>query len=144
MPNASFLESNVVNWTHEDPNLRLRIVVGVAYGSPARKVEELLTQVAKEHPRALSRPEPTAIFKDFGDSALIFEVRFWIRYDERTDRSRIQSDIRYRIDELFGEHGIVIAYPQMDVHLDVVPDKTRTAEMPKIPETPNDSNERAT
>ena len=58
-------------------------------------------------------------FRDFGDSALSFEVRFWIRYDERTDRTAIQSDVRYRIDELFREHGITIAYPQMDVHLDV-------------------------
>ncbi|MGY8738684.1 MAG: mechanosensitive ion channel protein, partial [bacterium] len=62
---------------------------------------------------------PTAIFSDFGDSALLFEVRFWIRYDEQTDRAGIQSDVRYRIDELFGEAGITIAFPQLDVHVDV-------------------------
>jgi potassium efflux system protein len=120
VPNASFLESNVVNWTHEDPMIRLRVQVGVAYGSPTREVEALLLQAAREHPRCLNRPEPAAIFSDFGDSALVFEVRFWIRYDEQTDRSVLQSDVRYRIDELFREHDIVIAFPQMDVHLDVV------------------------
>jgi small-conductance mechanosensitive channel len=57
-------------------------------------------------------------FSDFADSALLFEIRFWIRYDERTDRSAILSDIRFRIDQLFAENGIVIAFPQMDVHLD--------------------------
>ena len=119
VPNASFLESNVVNWTHEDPMLRLRVKIGVAYGSPTRKVEELLIQAAAEHPRCRTSPTPTAIFSDFGDSALLFEVRFWIRYDEQTDRAGIQSDVRYRIDELFGEAGIIIAFPQLDVHVDV-------------------------
>jgi len=119
VPNASFLESNVVNWTHEDPVLRLRVKVGVAYGSDTRRVKELLEQAATEHDRCRSNPAPLAVFSDFGDSALLFEVRFWIRYDERTDRSMIQSDVRYRIDELFAENDIVIAFPQMDVHLDV-------------------------
>ena len=83
-------------------------------------------EVAREHPRTLPHPPPVVVFKEFGDSALLFEVRFWIRYDAQTDRSRIQSDIRYRIDELFAEHGIVIAFPQMDVHLDVAgPTPTR-------------------
>lgn len=118
VPNASFLESNVVNWTHEDPNIRLRVKVGVAYGSPTERVAELLVQAASEHPRCLAAPGPVAIFSDFGDSALLFDVRFWIRYDERTDRSAIQSDVRFKIDALFAEEGIVIAFPQMDVHLD--------------------------
>jgi len=120
VPNAAFLESNVVNWTHEDPMLRLRVNVGIAYGSPVRQVEALLLQAASEHPRCVTRPSgPTVVFSDFGDSALLFEVRFWIRYTEQTDRATIRSDVRYRIDELFAEHGIVIAFPQMDVHLDV-------------------------
>lgn len=120
VPNASFLESNVINWTHEDPVLRLRVAVGVAYGSPVRRVEELLVTAATEHPRSLANPTPVAVFQDFGDSALLFEVRFWIRYDERTDRSRIQSDLRFRINELFAENGIVIAFPQIDVHFDPI------------------------
>lgn len=119
VPNSSFLESNVVNWTHQDPNIRLKIVVGVAYGSPTRKVEELLLQVARAHPRCLSHPGPVVIFGDFGASALSFELRFWIRYDERTDRTAIQSDVRHHIDALFAQEGITIAFPQMDVHLDL-------------------------
>jgi small-conductance mechanosensitive channel len=117
VPNASFLESNVINWTHEDPKIRLRVQVGVAYGSPTRQVEKLLLQAAAEHSRTLPHPAAIAAFLDFGDSALLFEVRFWIRYDEKTDRSLIQSDLRFRIDELFKENGIEIAFPQIDVHL---------------------------
>ena len=98
--------------------MRLRVAVGVAYGSPVREVERLLIEAASAHPRSLDHPAPVANFKDFGDSALLFEIRFWIRYDDRTDRSAILSDIRFRIDELFAENGIVIAFPQIDVHLD--------------------------
>jgi small-conductance mechanosensitive channel len=121
VPNASFLESNVVNWTHQDPNIRLRVVVGVAYGSPTREVERLLLETASEHPRCLPHPAPMVIFRDFADSALVFELRFWIRYDQRTDRSAIQSEVRFRIDELFAAQGITIAFPQLDVHLDMKP-----------------------
>ncbi len=118
VPNSAFLETNVINWTHQDPRMRLRVAVGVAYGSPVREVERLLIEAASAHPRSLDHPAPVANFKDFGDSALLFEIRFWIRYDDRTDRSAILSDIRFRIDELFAENGIVIAFPQIDVHLD--------------------------
>lgn len=124
VPNASFLESNVINWTHEDPMIRIRVTVGVEYGSPVRRVEELLLEAAKGHPRCVAHPPPVAIFSDFGDSALLFEVRFWIVYDERTDRTAIQSDLRYAINEAFQADGIVIAFPQMDVHLDVTPPAT--------------------
>ena len=118
VPNASFLEANVINWTHQDPRMRLRIRVGVAYGSATRDVERVLVEAAAAHLRTLDHPAPAVYFNDFADSALLFEIRFWIRYDERTDRSAILSDIRFRIDELFAENGIVIAFPQMDVHLD--------------------------
>jgi potassium efflux system protein len=118
VPNASFLETNVINWTHQDPRMRLRVSVGVAYGSPVREVERLLIEAATAHPRSLDHPAPATYFQDFGDSALLFEIRFWIRYDERTDRPAILSDLRFQIDALFEQNGIVIAYPQIDVHFD--------------------------
>ncbi len=118
VPNASFLESNVINWTHEDPLIRIRIAVGVAYGSPAREVERLMILAATDNTHCLSSPAPAVYFEDFAESALAFEVRFWIRYNSRTDRSKIRSDLRFRINELFEENGIVIAFPQIDVHFD--------------------------
>ena len=118
VPNSSFLETNVINWTHQDPRMRLSISIGVAYGSSTHDVERLLIEAAASHPRSLDDPAPKPYFQDFGESALIFEIRFWIRYDERTDRAAILSDIRFLIDERFGENGIVIAFPQIDVHLD--------------------------
>ena len=94
--------------------------MGVVYGSPTREVERLIFRALEEHPKVLKRPEPVVLFRDFGDNALIFETRFWIEMRSILDRLQIESDIRFRIDELYREAGIVIAFPQRDVHLDSV------------------------
>jgi small-conductance mechanosensitive channel len=66
----------------------------------------------------LDRPEPIVLFSAFGDNALIFEVHFWVKVRSIMDRLQIESDIRFRIDHLFREAGIVIAFPQRDLHFD--------------------------
>ena len=119
VPNSSFLEKNVINWTLSDKMIRANVTVGVVYGSPIRKVERLLSKAVKEHKKVLKDPEPFVLFNDFGDNALIFELHFWISMTRLLERRRIESDIRFRIDELFREADIVIAFPQRDVHLDI-------------------------
>ncbi len=118
VPNSSFLEKNIINWTLSDKEVRARVTVGVIYGSPVREVERLMLNVANEHKKVKKKPEPFVLFKDFGDNALIFNLYFWINMNRLMDRQIIESDIRFRIDELFREAGIVIAFPQRDVHLD--------------------------
>jgi small-conductance mechanosensitive channel len=66
----------------------------------------------------LDRPEPFVWFSEFGDNALLFELHFWVKVRTVAERRRIESDIRYRIDQLFREAGLVIAFPQRDVHLE--------------------------
>ena len=118
VPNSSFLEKNVVNWTLSDDRYRTHIVVGVMYGSPVRDVIRLIRRALREHGKVLPKPEPIVLFADFGDSALIFEAHFWIRMRRLMDCRVVESDIRARVDALFREAGIVIAFPQQDVHLD--------------------------
>jgi len=120
VPNSTFLESNVINWTHSDNLVRIRLKVGVAYGSPTRRVEELILQAIGEHDKVIVPPEPQVLFDDFGDSALLFEAMFWIKMFRPMDRRRVLSDLRFRLDELFRENGIVIAFPQRDVHIEGV------------------------
>jgi small-conductance mechanosensitive channel len=120
VPNSSFLEKNVVNWTLTDDRYRAHVSVGVVYGSPTREVIRLIRKAIDEHGRVLSKPEPIVLFDDFGDNALIFESHFWVRMRRIMDRRMIESDIRSRIDSLFREAGIVVAFPQRDVHLDTV------------------------
>jgi small-conductance mechanosensitive channel len=118
VPNASFLESNVTNWTHTDPKVRITVGIGLVYGSPTREAERLVRRVLEEHEAVLRQPEPVVLFRDFGDNALIFEARFWIEMRTMMDRLKVESDVRFRIDDVFREAGIVIAFPQRDVHLD--------------------------
>ncbi len=118
IPNSAFLEKNVINWTHEDNLVRISLSVGVAYGSPTKRVEELLLQAIAEHPKTVSPPVPMVLFDEFGDNSLGFCALFWIKMQQHMDRRRTLSDVRYRVDELFRQDGIVIAFPQRDVHLD--------------------------
>ena len=118
VPNSQLLENTVVNWTLMDRMARNQVRVGVAYGSPASKVAQLIEQAVKEHDDILKEPAPSVIFEDFGDNALIFDTYFWVNADGDRDLRRIRSDVRFRIEALFREADIVIAYPQRDVHLD--------------------------
>jgi len=118
VPNSSFLEKNIVNWTLSDQKVRAHVTVGVAYGSPVREVERLLVRAARENEKVIPDPSPFVLFRDFGDNALIFSLYFWLSMETTVERLLLESNIRFRIDELFREAGIVIAFPQRDVHLD--------------------------
>jgi small-conductance mechanosensitive channel len=117
VPNSYFLNNNIINWTHTDQKIRQRLNVGVAYGSDVRKVEELLYKAAHDHSRILKTPEPFVIFRDFGASSLDFTLFYWIDMT-KASTLKVGSDLRFRIVSLFEEHRIVIAFPQLDVHLD--------------------------
>ncbi len=118
IPNSALLENTVVNWTLVDRLARCNVRVGVAYGSPARQVQALFLQAVQEQPETLEEPSPTVIFEDFGDSALIFDAYFWVLATVDRDLRKIRSNTRFRLEELLTEHGITIAFPQRDVHLD--------------------------
>lgn len=120
IPNSSFLEQNVLNWSYKDRTVRISVPVGVAYGSPVREVERLLLQAGAEHSGTLQNPEPSVRFDSFGESSLDMTLLVWMPASSPSDARRMRSDLRYRIDELFREHGIVIAFPQRDVHLNVI------------------------
>jgi len=118
VPNSFFLENKVVNFTLSDDIIRTQVRVGVVYGSPTEDVQRIIRRVLEENPRVLAEPEPKIIFADFGDNALQFDAYFWIRARMIMDRRQVESDVRFQLDTRFREAGIVIAFPQRDVHLD--------------------------
>ena len=120
VPNSFFLEKNVMNWNLSDDIIRVSVKVGVAYGSPVRKVEELLYKAVDEHESVLKDPHPLVLFGDFGDNSLNFEVLFWAQVRTLLERRMISSEVRFRIDDLFRKADVVIAFPQRDVHLDTL------------------------
>lgn len=118
VPNSNLLENTVINWTLMDKLVRTTVRLGVAYGSDVQLVTALLKQAAEEHPDVLKDPAYSVIFDDFGDNALIFELNVWIYAIADRSLRVIRSDLRYRVDALFRENDVVIAFPQRDVHVD--------------------------
>jgi len=118
VPNSLLLEQTVINWTLIDQQIRSTIRVGVAYGSPVRRVAELIGQAMAEQKEIKPEPAPIVVFEDFGDNALIFDAYFWCDVAGERELRSIRSDVRFRITDLFAENDIVIAFPQRDVHLD--------------------------
>ena len=115
IPNSDLVSGAVVNWSVDDPRVRLTITVGVAYGSDVPLVKRLLLEAADTDPRVLRRPKSLVRFDDFGDSALTFTLLPWTA--EPDLRFQIASAIRMRIDALFREHGVEIPFPQQDLHI---------------------------
>ena len=112
IPNATLLSNDLINWTRVDDQKRIELNIGVAYGSDPKQVRNILMQIVSDHPSVLDKPEPMALFNQFGDSALNFRLLFWSPISEWMD---IQSEVAGIIYERFAEEGIEIPFPQQDV-----------------------------
>ena len=118
IPNNALANQDIVNLTKPDRYYRLRILVGVSYDSDAREVEEALIDVAKEN-KDVEQDDPTRLplvrFQEFADSSLNFALVIWIKNVIKI--RQINSDIHHEVFTKLREKGIVIAFPQRDVHL---------------------------
>lgn len=118
IPNSTFLEQNVTNWVLENPVVRFKIAIGVAYGSDVRGVARLLIECTERHDLVLKEPAPDVLFEDFGPDALIFGLYYWVAIGPKVSGAKVASDLRFIVEKSLHDHGIVIAYPQRDVHID--------------------------
>lgn len=115
IPNSELISSPVMNWTHRNRLGRVDINIGLSYGTDAEQARDLLLRCLSDHPEILADPPPAVIFRDFGDSALIFAVRGFIADVER--RLGVESELRFAIYKACRAGGIEIPYAQTDVHL---------------------------
>jgi len=116
IPNSAFLENRVTNWTLSNPRMRRLVRVGVAYGSSPQMVMEVLTESAGRHGLVCKSPAPFATFEDFGDSALVFCLYYWIEVGGSASPIVVASDLRLMIEKRFHELGIIVPFPQRDVN----------------------------
>lgn len=119
IPNKTFVTSQFINWTLSDSTTRLVVKIGVAYGTDTQRVTDTLLQIAQAHPYVVSQPAPSAFFVSFGDSALNFELRVFIT--QFNLRGVLNHELNMAIHQRFSELGIVIAFPQLDVHITELP-----------------------
>lgn len=115
VPNKTFITGQFVNWTLSDQMLRVVIKIGLAYGVDTAAAQKLLLDVVSANPRLLREPAPQVLFTDFGDSALEFEVRAYVRALQ--DSVPARHELLMAINDALGAAGIEIPFPQRDVHL---------------------------
>ena len=125
VPNSALITSNVTNWTLGKRQVRVKVPIGVAYGSDIDRVLEIITTCALEHPRVLSTPKPSALFLAHGASSLDFELRTFV--PDFDDRMTTISELNKAINDALDEAGIEIPFPQNDLHLKTVSSEVRAA-----------------
>ncbi len=115
IPNAELITTPVTNWTLGEKKVRVKVPIGVAYGTDISSVLKILLSCAALNPTVLTQPPPNALFLMFGDSSLNFELRVWV--SDINDRMRVLSELNQDIENEFQIAGIVIPFPQTDLHL---------------------------
>ena len=116
IPNEELITTRVENWSHSHNLVRVRKVIGIHYKSDVRKAILLCLEAAAETPRILKDPAAMCHLREFADSAVNLEMRFWID-DPMNGRANVVSALQLGIWDKFHEHGIEIPYPQRDLHL---------------------------
>ena len=115
IPNSIITNTKIVNQSSPQPMFRVRVKIGVAYGSDIKQVETILVEQVRSNPLAAQNPEPHVRFREFGDSSLNFELLCWAKRPH--DRGRLMHNLNTGIYNAFAEAGIEIPFPQRDVHL---------------------------
>ena len=116
VPNKEFITGRLLNWTLSDPVIRLVVVVGVAYGTDVDEAHALMLEAAEENEQVLDDPNSVVTFEGFGDNSLTLQLRVFI--DDLGYRVKTITALHKAITRKFEESGIVIAFPQRDLHLD--------------------------
>ena len=115
VPNSDLISQQVTNWSLTDQKTRMKLDVGVAYGSDLETVFRILQEVPEANAKVANEPPPNVHFMAFGDSSLNFEIRLWV--NEIADRFDVRSEVLTEVDRRFREAGVEVPFPQRDVHM---------------------------
>lgn len=116
VPNSEFISSTVINWSHNDRDIRINIPVGVSYSEDPERIKNILLKIVDEFPGVLAQPKPDVLFEKYDDSSINFNLRVWT--SEYINRPGVlKSQLYYLIFKRFREEGIEIPFPQRDIHI---------------------------
>lgn len=114
IPNSILSNSMIVNQSAPEPRFRIRIDIGVAYGSDLRKVEKTLLQVADDNEMLARKPEPRVRVRAFADSSVNFQLLVWVR--DPSEKGLQTHNLLKAAYKAFENEGITIPFPQRDIH----------------------------
>ncbi len=115
IPNKILIGEKLINWSLSNTIVRIILPYQVAHGTDPKLVHKLLQQAASEHPRIVSQPETLVLLMEYGNSALNFELRTFVAHIN--DRLPVRDELNARVQELFREQGVTIAYPKQELFL---------------------------
>jgi small-conductance mechanosensitive channel len=116
IPNEDIVTNQVINWSHRNDRVRLKVPVRVPHDSDLDQVLALMLEAASRPPRVLGNPKAVALIMAFGESAIELELRFWIE-DAQNGIHNVKSQVLYEIWRLFQQEGIQIPYPKRDLYV---------------------------
>jgi small-conductance mechanosensitive channel len=122
VPNSILTHQAVNNWTYDDALTRFTINVTVAYGSDMNLVKQILVKCAQENPKVKNTKPIFVRLLNFGDNGLELDLVFWADQNFYIEISK--SEIRFAINEEFNKHNVVIPFPQSDVYIKNLSDKS--------------------
>lgn len=115
VPNGKFVSENVTNWSHQDATTRFHLDVSVAYGTSPERVRDILVSCANAHVDVAKDTHARVFFQDFGENGLLFRLLFWT--EKSFEAEQTLSDLRFAVEAAFRQEGIVIPFPQRDLHI---------------------------
>lgn len=117
IPNKTFLEEFVTNFSISQGMMKSAVRFGVAYGTNVQQMIDLCMEIVLRHPQTLQDPSPGVFLVDFADNCLLFELSSWLNSHYVSDVNVYQSQLRLEILRAFEEHHIEIPFPQREVRL---------------------------
>ncbi|MEZ5347363.1 MAG: mechanosensitive ion channel family protein [Pyrinomonadaceae bacterium] len=120
VPNGILATTTVINESGgPSEKFRIRVEIGVAYGSDIDQVENVLLEIAGEHSDVCEIPKPRVRFRKFGDSSLDYELLCWV--EKPVFRGKVQHELNRGIYKRFQTEKIEIPFPQRDIHIKEAP-----------------------
>lgn len=116
LPNTTFIDKNLTNWTLSS-SVMYKVSVGVAYGTDLELLRQVCREAVASVPQIEKEPGSDLMFQDFGDSALLFDVTYYLSPAAVHTRLAIASEVRFRLNELFIRHDIQVPFPQRQVRM---------------------------
>lgn len=116
VPNSKFIDTEVINWSHNEYRIRFNFPVGVSYKEDPQHVRKTLIEIADAHEGVLKIPAPDVLLDSYGDNSINFNLRVWT--SSYVNKPRVlRSELYYEVFRRFGAEKIEIPFPQRDIHL---------------------------